>query len=55
MTERTPQRCDGDREFKQPSSGSLPISLCGVRGDGCLTAAACVLGRCPESVPTMET
>jgi hypothetical protein len=54
MTERTPQRCDGIQEPKQPSLGSVPNSLCGVRGDGCLAAAACILGCDPESVPATE-
>lgn len=55
MTERTPERCGGTQEFKQPSLGSLPTSLSGVRGDGCLAAAACVLGCHPKSVPILET
>ena len=54
MTERTPQRCDGDQEFKQPSLGSVPNSLCGVRGNGCLAAAACILGCHPDSVLTNQ-
>lgn len=54
MTERTLRSCDGTHERKQPSLGSIPISLRRVRGDGCLAAAACVLGCNPESVPTTE-
>lgn len=52
MTERTPDRRDGLQEFKQPSLSSVSTSLSGVRGDGCLAAAACILGCDPESVPT---
>lgn len=55
MTERTRATCDGTQESKQPSLGSIPISPALVRGDGCLAAAACVLGCAPESVPTTET
>lgn len=54
MTERTPDRRDGLQEFKQPSLSSVSTSLSGVRGDGCLAAAACILGCDPESVPRTD-
>jgi len=54
MTERTLLSCDGTQEGKQPSLGSVPISLVGVRGDGCLAAALRRSCSEPDSVPDTE-